>query len=171
MARDFVEDLRKASVKAAEFLREKNSVLRQSGLDNSLYTSEKQFVAEIYRLMVRTNKRYRSTLLIEYHRPRVNDRVFEGAHPDIAYYDSEGNKFAVEVKGVWFLTEEGSVYQADIKRIVDDFDRLQGEWGRFDQKVLVVSFLGDNAKFKRNKFQNSVLALTRGEAGISLITC
>lgn len=171
MARDFVEDLRKASVKAAEFLRDKNSALRQSGLDNSLYTSEKQFVAEIYRLMVRTNKRYRSNLLIEYHRPRANDRVLEGGHPDIAYFDADGNKSAVEVKGIWFLTEEGSVYQADIKRIVDDFDKLQGEWGRFDQRVLVVGFLGDNSKFKRNKFQTSILALTRGEAEISLITC
>ncbi len=171
MARSFVEDLRKVSVKAAELLREKNSFLKQTGLDRELYSSEKEFVAEIYRLMVRANKKYRSTLLIEYHKPRANDRTFEGAHPDIAYYNTDGERAAVEIKGIWFLNEQGTVYQADIKRIVDDFDKLQGEWNEFDEKVLVVGFLGDNTKFKRNRFQTSILALTSGEPGISLITC
>lgn len=171
MARSFVEDLRRSSVKAAEFLREKNAAMKGNGLDSSLYGSEKEFLAEVYRLMVRANKRYRSSLLIEYHRPKKNDKTFEGAHPDIAYYGSEGERYAVEVKCIWFLTEEGSIYQSDIKRVMDDYDKLQGEWGRFNQRVLVVAFMGDNVKFRRNKFQASVDSLTKGDTEISLITC
>lgn len=171
MAKAFVDNLIKSSVKAADFLREKNLELKGNGLESSYFSSEKEFVAEMYRLMIKANKKYRRSLLIDYHKPKKNDREFVSAHPDIAYYDSSGGRCAVEAKGVWYLTAEGGPYQADVKRIMDDLDKLHNEWKDFESKVLIVAYLGDGDKYKRNRFQSAIEGLTQGDSGVSLIVC
>ncbi len=171
MARTFIEDLTRAASKSADFIRDKNSSLKYAGLNADLYASEDEFIAEIYRLMVRRNKKYKQSLLINYHKPMRNDREFVSAHPDIAYYPQEGEKTAIEVKGIWFLTEEAGLYQSDIKRIMDDYDKLHVDWKNFGRKTLIVGFLGDRNKFRKNKFSDAVEALTQGDSDIYVVSC
>ncbi len=169
-AKDFITNLRKSSTEAARFLRKKSSSIN-NGNNSGFYSSEKEFLAEIYRLLVKANRKYRPSLLIEYHKPGKNGKSAEISHPDIAYYDPEGKKIAVESRAIWYLTEAGGIYQEDIKKIMNDCDKLEGDWAGYDSRVLLVGYLGDPDRYRKGKFQASVEKLTEGNESFSVLTC
>lgn len=168
----FLSDLKDASVEAANFLRDKSKRLNKKKDLEELYSGEREFVAECYRRLVEKNEEYLLQLLIEYYKPARSEKSPSLVYPDLAFYSTDGSKTAVEVKPVWFLpTRIDDLYKADKDRISSDYKKLRDKYTKFDSKILLVPFLGDEVEYKRNKLRKYVESLVHKNSAIDIITC
>ena len=169
---EFESDLRKAAQESAEFLREKNARLNKSEEYDESYSGEREFVAELYRVLSLLNKDYIQNLSIDYYRYKKKERVVEYVFPDIVFHDSKKERTAVEVKVVWFLqTRKDGLYKRDADRITRDYKKLRDRYSKFDRKIMLVAFLGSSEHYHRNNFKQYVEDLVHGNSNISVITC
>ncbi len=170
----FIEDLRRVSKDAGEFLREKSRYWNnKEGFTDDLYSSEHEFVAEVYRRLLESDeKAYSMNLFVDYYRPRKKDKTNPNLRPDLVFYDRNGNGTAVEVKTVirWYENNQ-AIYAEDLYPIIEDYDKLKEEYSAFQNRVLLVAFLGDPEDYHRNKFAAEVNKLVHGNSSIEVITC
>ena len=169
---EFETDLRKAAIESAEFLRQKSAKLNKDDEYAELYSGEREFVAECYRRLVSINDRYLSNILIEYYKPKRNERDPVPVYPDIVFHDSRSGRVAVEVKSVWFMpTDKEGLYKRDEERIFGDYEKLRDSYTKFDSKIMLVAFLGDPDEYRRNTFKQYVELLVHGNSSTTVITC
>lgn len=87
--------MRKAAIESAEFLRKKSAKLNKDDEYDELCSGEREFVAEWYRRLVSINDRYLSNILIEYYKPKRNERNPMPVYPDIVFHDSKSRRAAI----------------------------------------------------------------------------
>ena len=169
---EFETDLRKAAIESAEFLRQKSAKLNKDDDYAEYYSGEREFVAECYRRLISINDRYLSNILIEYYKPKRNERNPMPVYPDIVFHDSKNGRAAVEVKSVWFMPgrKEG-LYKRDEDRICGDYEKLRDYYTKFDSKIMLVAFLGVPDKYRGDPFKQYVESLVHGNSLITVITC
>lgn len=169
---EFEGDLKKAATEAAKFLREKSVKLNEDEDYDEFFSGEREFVAECYRRLSLLNKSYPNNLLMEYYKPKRNERNPEFVYPDLVFHDSGSGRVAVEVKSVWFMpTKKDGLYKVDEDRIYEDYEKLRDRYNKFDSKILLVSFLGAPIDYHRNYFKQYVEELVHGNSNIGVITC
>ena len=151
MSTKFENDLRENCKCAAEFLRGKNVDWNRTREKNERsYSGEREFVAELYRLMVKKDESYRNTLFVDYLRPEEAERN-EKAVPDLVYRNGNGEKSVVEIKTPVDCRADGSpeplsyvLYGSDGKGGINgDYKKLKEHYSEFKSKFLVVTYLGD----------------------------
>ena len=169
---EFEGDLKRAAEESAEFLRKKSARLNKSEYYDESYSGEREFVAEVYRMLSLLNKVYIQNLSIDYYRYKAKERVVEYVFPDIVFHDSNRGRAAVEVKVVWFLqTRIDGLYKRDEDRITRDYKKLRDRYVKFDSRTMLVAFLGRPEDYHRNKFRKYVEGLIHGNSNINVITC
>ena len=169
---EFETDLRKAAIESAEFLRQKSAKLNEDDEYDEFYSGEREFVAECYRRLISINDQYMNNILIEYYKPKRNERNPLPVYPDMVYHDSKNGRAAVEVKSVWFMpTDKEGLYKSDEYRIFDDYEKLRDSYKKFDSKILLVAFLGEPDEYRRNIFKQYVESLVNGNSNTMVITC
>ena len=157
--------MRKAAIESAEFLRKKSAKLNKDDEYDELYSGEREFVAECYRRLVSINDRYLSNILIEYYKPKRNERNPMPVCPDVVFRDSKSGRAAIEVKSVWFMPiKKEGLYKRDENRIFRDYEKLRDSYTKFDSKVMLVAFLGEPDKYHRNTFKQYVESLVLGNS-------
>ncbi|MDS0256684.1 hypothetical protein ApAK_03185 [Thermoplasmatales archaeon AK] len=143
----FDNDLKECCESAASFLREKHKKYNDGdGLegDDRLYSGEREFVAEVYRLLIEKDPSYRDKLFIEAIRPDKND-VTDRKTPDLVYRNGNREKCVIEVKApVDHRTNSLELLKKrDKKDIENDYEKLKRHYDQFDAKFLVVAYLGE----------------------------
>lgn len=147
MNNKFENDLRESCECAAEFLREKHKRYNdESGLNGNdrLYSGEREFVAEVYRLLIEKDPSYRDKLFIEAIRPDKGE-VTGKKTPDLVYRNGKYEKCVIEVKAPVDHRADGSEFpkERDEEDIESDYEKLQDNYDQFDTKFLIVAYLGD----------------------------
>lgn len=173
-------DLRESCKLAADFLREKHRNYNDvSGLNRNdkLYSGEREFVAEVYRLLIERDSCYRDRLLIEAIRPDKGKDSGE-AIPDLVYRNGKYEKCVLEVKAPVNKRADGSElpWKMDREDIKSDYKKLQDNYSQFDKKFLIVAYLGDpileNGKeFPLEDFENWVRHEFPNKGNIKVIVC
>ena len=181
---NFEKDLTESCASAAEFLREKNEFYndlnkREDG--DRLYSSEAEFVAEVYHLLVEMDKSYRMHLFVNYLDPEKGERV-ERKIPDLVYRNGQIGKSIVEVKAPvdedLFQSANESLNKKipEFNLISDDYKKLKEHYLDFNTKFLVIAYLGDiklddGSEFPLVKFIESVRKEFKGTDEIKVIVC
>lgn len=153
---NFEKDLIDSCASAAEFLRKKdekyNKLNKREGKDR-LYSSEAQFVAEVYRLLVKKNECYRMNLFVNYLSPGKEERQ-DKVIPDLVFRNGENQKSIVEVKVPVDHRANGSPEPMAKERmeIESDYAKLKKYYKDFNSKFLVVAYLGDTTLKDGTKF-------------------
>lgn len=151
MNNKFENDLRESCECAAEFLRKKNVEWNKVRNPNARsYSGEREFVAELYRLMVDKDTSYRNTLFVDYLRPDEAEKD-EKAVPDLVYRNRTNEKSVVEIKTPVNCRADGDseplkvdLYGSNGKGgIKGDYKKLKEHYSEFKSKFLVVAYLGD----------------------------
>lgn len=181
---NFEKDLRDSCASAVKFLREKNEFYndlnKREGGDR-LYSSEAQFVAEVYHLLVEIDKLYRMHLFVNYLNPEKGERV-ERVIPDLVYRNGQNTKSIVEVKAPvdedLFISANESLNKkiTEFKLISDDYKKLKEHYLDFSTKFLVIAYLGDiklddGSEFPLVKFIDSVRKEFKDTDEIRVIVC
>ena len=181
---NFEKDLIDSCASAAEFLRKKdekyNKLNKREGKDR-LYSSEAQFVAEVYHLLVEMDKSYRMHLFVNYLNPEKGERV-ERKIPDLVYRNGQNAKSIVEVKAPidedLFISANESLNKkiTEFKLISDDYKKLKEHYLDFSTKFLVIAYLGDiklddGSEFPLVKFIDSVRKEFKDTDEIRVIVC
>jgi hypothetical protein len=147
----FENDLRDCCKAAAEFLRAKNvDWNKKRKKDERSYSGEREFVAELYHLMVMKNESYRTNLFVDYLRPDESEKN-EKAVPDLVYRNGPNEKSVVEIKAPVNYRANGDpeplnvdLYGSDGKGGINgDYNKLKEHYSEFKSKFLVVAYLGD----------------------------
>ena len=156
MNNKFEQNLRESCRRAADFLRKKHQKYNDaSGLQGNdrLYSGEREFVAELYRLLICNDPSYRERLFFEAIRP---DRGEESGKliPDLVYRDGNLEKCVMEVKAPVNNRANGSEvpWKTDREDIEDDYEKLKKNYDQFDSKFLIVAYLGDPVIKNGNEF-------------------
>lgn len=180
MNNKFENDLRECCECAASFLREKHRKYNdESGLkgNDRLYSGEREFVAEVYRLLIEKNISYRDKLFFEAIRP---DRGEESGKliPDLVYRYGDLEKCVVEVKAPVNSRADGSEvpYKSDSNDIESDYEKIEKNYNQFDSKFLVVAYLGDpilesGEEFPLEDFEKLVKSEFPNKGKIKVIVC
>lgn len=147
MNNKFENDLRESCKCAADFLRKKHEGYNDaSGLKGNgrLYSGEREFVDEVYRLLIKRDPSYRDKLFVEAIRPD-KDEVTGKETPDLVYRNGKHEKCVMEVKAPVNNRADGSElpWKSDAKDIEDDYKKLLNNYDQFDAKYLIVAYLGD----------------------------
>ena len=151
MNNKFENDLRECCECAAEFLRGKNVEWNKTKKDKERsYSGEREFVAELYRLLVKKNESYRRTLFVDYLRPDESERN-EKAVPDLVYRNGPNEKSVVEIKTPVNCRADGDpeplkvdFYGSNGKGGINgDYKKLKEHYSEFKSKFLVIAYLGD----------------------------
>ena len=151
MAGRFEDDLRDCCKAAAEFLRAKNVDWNKTRKkDERSYSGEREFVAELYHLMVMKNESYRTNLFVDYLRPDESEKN-EKAVPDLVYRNGPNEKGVVEIKTPVNYRANGDpeplkvdLYGSDGNGGINgDYNKLKKHYSEFKSKFLVVAYLGD----------------------------
>ncbi len=145
---DFYSDLLYSSNESAEFLRKKNLKWNKNKSNKEkIFSGEREFVSDVYHLLVEKNPDYRNSLLVDYMRPdkREND---EKAVPDLVFRSSQGRSTqddcVVEIKVIVNKRKNGpKPYSSDLKNIDGDREQLVEHYIHFNKKIQVVAFLGE----------------------------
>jgi hypothetical protein len=166
-------ELKRASKAAAEFLRDKNkSGSKDDGKYVPYFSSETELVAEIYRKLGEAVPTYPNSLFINYYKPKMKERNPPRVFPDMVFHERKGKRYAIEVKAVWFITTKtGGLYKRDKDRITRDYEKLRSKYKEFDNKIMLVGFLGEPEDYKEDKFYQSCSELIHKNSNIELITC
>lgn len=180
----FEKDLTESCALAVEFLRKKdekyNKLNKREGKDR-LYSSEAQFVAEVYHLLVEMDKSYRMHLFVNYLNPEKGERV-ERKIPDLVYRNGQNTKSIVEVKVPvdedLFISANESLNKkiTEFKLISKDYKKLKEHYLDFSTKFLVIAYLGDiklddGSEFPLVKFIESVRKEFKSTGKIRVIVC
>ena len=156
MNKKFENDLRESCWNAAFFLRKKhqryNDASELKG-KNRLYSGEREFVAELYRLLIYNDSSYREKLFFEAIRP---DRGEESGKliPDLVYRNGNLEKCVMEVKAPVNNRANGSEvpWKTDRNGIESDYEKLEENYDQFDSKFLIIAYLGDPILENGNEF-------------------
>jgi hypothetical protein len=180
MNNKFEKDLRESCKRAADFLRKKhqgyNDAIGLKGNDR-LYSGEREFVAEVYRLLICNDPSYWEKLFFEAIRP---DKGEESGKliPDLVYRNGNHEKCVMEVKAPVNNRADGSElpWETDRKDIEDDYEKLEDNYDQFDKKFLIVAYLGDpvikNGKgFPLEDFEKWIHSKFPDKGKIKLIVC
>ena len=156
MAGEFEYNLRESCKCAAEFLRAKHQMYNEAaGLKGKdrLYSGEREFVAEVYRLLIKRDSCYRDRLFIEAIRPDKGEDSGE-VTPDLVYRNGKHEKYVAEVKAPVNSRANGSElpFESDRKDIQCDYEKLQQNYSQFDLKFLIVAYLGAPILENGNEF-------------------
>ena len=106
---DFENDLRDSCKNAASFLRRKNLGYNKKAKEENMkesFPGEREFVSEVYRLMVKKNCSYKNSLFIDYLGPDKDEQK-EKKVPDLVFRDDRGHKSVVEIKVVVNRLKDG----------------------------------------------------------------
>ena len=141
---DFYMDLSVSCSESAEFLRKKHRDWNKEKSDREkIFSGEREFVSDVYHLLVKKNPEYRNYLLVDYMRPgeREND---EGAVPDLVLRNDH-NDSVVEIKAIVNRRKDGSPepLSSDLESIQGDHEQLLNHYKLFKTKIQVVAFLGE----------------------------
>ena len=147
MTTKFENDLRGSCKCAASFLREKHRKYNdESGLkgNDRLYSGEREFVAEVYRLLIEKDPFYRDKLFFEAIRPAKGEDSGRSI-PDLVYRNGKHEKCVLEVKAPVNNRADGTAlpWKTDSDAIDSDYEKLQENYSQFDSKFLVIAYLGD----------------------------
>lgn len=151
MNNEFEIDLKDSCECAAEFLRGKNVEWNKTRKKNERsYSGEREFVAELYRLLVEKNELYRTTLFVDYLRPDESEKN-EKAVPDLVYRNGPNEKSVVEIKTPVNCRADGDPEPLKVDfcgpnrkgGINGDYKKLNKHYLKFKSKFLVVAYLGD----------------------------
>ena len=151
MNNNFEKDLRESCTAAAKFLRGKNTEWNRSRETNERsYSGEREFVAELYRLMVEKDKSYQNTLFVDYLRPDEAEKD-ENAIPDLVYRNGTNEKSVVEIKAPVNCRANGDPEPLEVDLygsnkeggINGDYLKLKKHYSKFQSKFLVIAYLGD----------------------------
>ena len=180
----FENDLRESCECAAEFLRKKNVEWNKVRNPKARsYSDEREFVAELYRLMVEKDKSYRHTLFVDYLRPDEAEKD-EKAVPDLVYRNGTNEKSVVEIKTTVNCRADGDseplkvdLYGFNGKGgIKGDYKKLNEHYSEFKSKFIVVAYLGDlelnnGKKFSLDDFKSSIVKKFPDTDEIKVIVC
>ena len=181
---NFEKDLRDSCASAVKFLREKNEFyndLNQREDGDRVYSSEAQFVAEVYHLLVEIDNSYRIHLFVNYLSPEKEERE-EKKIPDLVYRNGQNAKSIVEVKAPVdediFISANGALNKnfTEFKQISNDYKKLKEHYLDFSSKFLVIAYLGDikldnGSKFPLVEFIDSVRKEFKDTDEIKVIVC
>lgn len=180
MNNKFEDELRESCKCAAKFLRGKHhGYNEEAGLKGKdrLYSSEREFVAEVYRLLIKGVPSYRDRLFIEGIRPDKGEDTGK-VTPDLVYRNGKHEKYVIEVKAPVNSRANGSElpYESDQNDIQSDYEKLQRNYSQFDSKFLIIAFLGDpiaeNGKeFPLEDFKNWIHHVYPDKGNIKVIVC
>jgi hypothetical protein len=126
--RNFQADLESACNEAAKFLRGKNAKWNE-GIreEKQRYSGEREFLSEIYYLLVNRDKYYREHLFVDY-MPAVEFSGSKRRLPDLVYRAEEANdKGVLEVKVLVDkrVNEDPTPYSSDKNLIDEDYKKTQ----------------------------------------------
>ena len=177
MIASFERDLTENCEEAADFLRKKLSEWRNEiSIKNEVYSGEREFVSEVYRLLIEKNGCYRDALFVDYFPyPRGNEqgenivrlsndeKKNERSLPDLVFTDRPNNINVVEFDVIVNRGRKGNfrLRKDDIKKLRNDFIKLNKYNNRFKSKFLVVAYTGDleykdGTKFPLDLFKEKV---------------
>lgn len=151
MNNKFENELRESCTATAKFLRGKNTEWNRSRETNERsYSGEREFVAELYRLMVEKDKSYRNTLFVDYLRPDEAEKD-ENAIPDLVYRNRTNEKSVVEIKAPVNRRVNGDPEPLEVDLygsnreggINGDYLKLKKHYLNFQSKFLVIAYLRD----------------------------
>jgi len=174
----FERDLKESCEEAADFLRKKlvKWKKKKSLEGKPIYSGEREFVCEVYRLLIERNVSYRGTLFVDYF-PDPKDRVARRL-PDMVFDDRSNNKSVVEFKVVVDKRKKGPdrLWKKDKDGIKSDFEKMKMYKDSFKSKVIVVAYTGDpqdtNEKGLPVKdFQNEISKSFHKTNKVSVIVC
>ncbi len=170
---EFVKDLRQASLGAAKLLREKSARLNKEGVyADSLYSSEAEFTAKVYRRLALLEENYINDIFVDYYRPKKTEKKPPRAEPDIVYHDRNGERIVVEIKVIVDLKKrDRGLIKGDKDNIIGDYEQLRDVYTKFDRKILLVAFLGDPGDYDEANFSSEVNKLVNGNSNVEVITC
>lgn len=180
MNNKFENDLRESCKSAADFLRIKHKKYNDaSGLQEKdrLYSGEREFIAEVYRLLIERDPSYRDRLFVEAIRPDKGEDSGK-VIPDLVYRNGKHENSVIEVKAPVNSRADGSEFpwESDRKDIESDYEKLQKNYSQFDSKFLVVAYLGDpilenGNEFPLSDFENWVNHEFPDKGKIKVIVC
>ena len=184
MNNKFENDLRECFDDAALFLRGKNVEWNKARKKKERsYSGEREFVAELCRLMVEKDKSYRHTLFVDYLRPDEAEKD-EKAVPDLVYRNGTNEKSVVEIKTTVNCRADGDseplkvdLYGFNGKGgIKGDYKKLKEHYSEFKSKFLVVAYLGDielgnSKKFSLDGFKDWIYKKFPETDEINVIVC
>ena len=150
----FEKDLRDSCTAAAKFLREKNTEWNKGRKTKERsYSGEREFVAEVYRLLIEKDKSYLNTIFVDYLRPEEKEKN-EKKMPDLVYRNGVNEKSIVEIKTPVNSRADGDPrpWKGDFKVIAADYKKLNEHYLLFESKFLLVAYLGDPILKSRKKF-------------------
>lgn len=176
---DFYRDLKKCCNGAAVALRDKN-IKWNNGIPEKkkLYSGEREFLAEVYRLLIEIDRDYTNHLFVDY-LPAIESEGSKRVLPDVVYLSDDPNdKGIVEAKVIVTKRKKGdpNPYKSDRESIDLDYDKLKRNYKRFKRKFLVVAYLGDvkykdDSVFSIRKFKNKISELYQDTGEIKVISC
>lgn len=186
MSDKFENDLRDSCKSAAEFQRIKHQKYNdENGFKGKerLYSGEREFVAELYRLMVDKDASYRNTLFVNYLRPDEAEKD-EKAVPDLVYRNGTNEKSVIEIKKPVNCRADGDskplkvdLYGPNGKGgIKGDYKKLKEHYSEFKSKLIEVAYLGDleldnGKKFSLDDFKSSIFKKFPDTDEIKVIVC
>ena len=174
---NFEDDLKDSCDQAAKFLRRKLYEWRKKNkIDDEIYSGEREYVSEVYRLLVNKNNSYKYTLFIDYfpyshgkqrgeNSVRLSkDGKNEGLIPDLVYTDRPENINLVEFKVVVKFKKRGDdslLYAYDNKDLKDVRTKLDKYNESIISKFVVVAYTGnlnykDGIKFPLDLLEEQV---------------
>ena len=175
MSMNFRDDLTKSCEASAKFLRKKLINIRIS-TKKDIYSGEREFVCEVYRLLVNKDKSYRNTLFVEYF-PDPNDKNGR-LYPDLVFSDESDNKSIVEIKVVVDKRKKGDLrlWKKDEEAAKSDYDKLKKYYKYFKSRFLVVAYLGDpkykdGTEFPLEGFKKTICNSFPNSKKIRVIVC
>lgn len=180
MNNKFENELRESCKCAAKFLRAKhqryNEAAGLKGKDR-LYSGEREFVAEVYRLLIEKDPLYRDKLFFEAIRPDKGENSGK-LIPDLVYRNGKHDKCVMEVKAPVNNRADGAALplKTDRDGIENDYEKLQDNYGQFDSKFLIVAYLGDpklksGDEFPLEGFKNWIHHVFPDKGKIKVIVC
>jgi hypothetical protein len=89
------------------------------------YSGEREFVAEVYRLLIEKDKSYLNTIFVDYLRPEEKEKN-EKKMPDLVYRNGVNEKSIVEIKTPVNSRADGDPrpWKGDFKVIAADYKKL-----------------------------------------------
>lgn len=156
MSNKFENDLKKGCKCAAEYLRKKHQRYNENSElkgKERLYSGEREFVAEVYRLLIEKEPSYRDKLFFEATGPGLGDDK-KKVTPDLVYRNGRSENFVIEVKAPVNNRANGSALPCitDSNAIERDYEKLKENYSQFDSKFLVIAYLGDPILENGNEF-------------------
>lgn len=147
MNSEFEIDLRESCGNTSYFLRKKHPRYNDAGelkRKDRLYSVEREFLAELYRLLICNDASDREKLFFEAIRPDSGEESRKMT-PDLVYRNGNLEKCVIEVNAPVNNRAKGSEvpYKSDINDIESYYEKLEKNYNQFDSKFLLVAYLGD----------------------------